>query len=178
MIIFGGYNNSLCDDTHEYDFINNKWRFLYSTSSIQPRNRHTACLWKDYMVVFGGNIGYNQNLNDVNMFHIGPRNWINATPTHGIAPKERSNSAAVVHNSKMYIFGGGGKEDIIYNDLWEFNLLTFKWKAISQYGDVPQARSGHTCVIFNGSLILYGGHDHKVSKLWLIGKITNLGFTQ
>lgn len=59
----------------------------------------------------------------------------------------------------IYVFGG--KNDTArYNDLWSFSLTDFKFKRLSDEGELPAVRNGHTMNYFDGKLYVFGGiHD-------------------
>jgi len=45
-------------------------------------------------------------------------------------------------------------------DLWSFNLSTFKFNKLKDDGDVPAIRNGHTMNFHDGKLYVFGGiHD-------------------
>ena len=59
----------------------------------------------------------------------------------------------------IYIFGGKNEEKRL-NDLWLFSLSDFKFKRMSDEGEVPAIRNGHTLTHFENKLYLFGGiHD-------------------
>ena len=62
----------------------------------------------------------------------------------------------------MYLFGGSGGmcENM---DLYELDLQNFRWtklKPVPLNGDqshMPQTRDEHSCVVYDGSLVVFGG---------------------
>jgi len=45
-------------------------------------------------------------------------------------------------------------------DLWSFNLESYKFTKLSNDGDVPAIRNGHTMNFHDGKLYVFGGiHD-------------------
>jgi N-acetylneuraminic acid mutarotase len=56
----------------------------------------------------------------------------------------------------MYLFGGASR----YSDEHYFyclDLKNLKWEPIRSKGDVPLIRDEHTAVIYEGSMVIYGG---------------------
>ena len=46
------------------------------------------------------------------------------------------------------------------NDLWVFNLTTFKYQKLSPKGMIPAERNGHSIEYYHGRLYVFGGiHD-------------------
>lgn len=78
----------------------------------------------------------------------------------------------------MYIYGGVTKDLEILNDLWEFDLKTFKWKNITFKTQTPKL-FGHLCFEFQNSITLFGGQSNAKDSsdyFYLIkdGKMTQL----
>lgn len=59
----------------------------------------------------------------------------------------------------MYIFGGKNEEGKM-NDIWEFNLKSYKFTELHNAEKNPISRSGATLTAHGGVLYLFGGiHD-------------------
>ena len=57
-------------------------------------------------------------------------------------------------------FGGfGGQHD--FNDAWSFNISTRKWTELQCTGSIPSPRSGHTAVLVNDVMYVFGGYTGK-----------------
>lgn len=41
--------------------------------------------------------------------------------------------------------------------MWQFDETTNEWTELEQYGDAPNARSGHSLHVYGDYLILFGG---------------------
>lgn len=57
----------------------------------------------------------------------------------------------------MYLFGGNQCFDNNKKCFYFLDLKTFKWKAVSPKGDIPESRDDHSAVIYDGSMIIFGG---------------------
>ena len=59
----------------------------------------------------------------------------------------------------MWVFGGRDDDNNKLNDLWKFDIQTGQWEEVKPAdGQYPQARSGHSCDVFEGQyLIVFGG---------------------
>ena len=58
----------------------------------------------------------------------------------------------------MYIFGGKDCDSNKLNDLWSFNLKSGDWTKHNPVGTVtPCVRSGHSSVIYDEYLVIFGG---------------------
>jgi N-acetylneuraminic acid mutarotase len=90
------------------------------------------------------------------------RKWENIELV-GDSPSERTDHSLVIYSGKLYIFGGfDGKTR--YNDLYKCNMQSkkFIWKKIDSEGAIPMSRFGHSAVVHEHSMFIFGGwngHD-------------------
>ena len=140
----------------EFDTTTNEWKWIkpHGGVKLSPRDEHSANLWNDIIVVFGGNVnGWKSN--DLWFYYIKENKWEEIKTTD--APLERSNHWASVYGDSLYIFGGKDTERNKLNDLWQLNLSTKTWKKIEQKGDIPIERSGATLITYKDYLVMFGG---------------------
>lgn len=82
----------------------------------------------------------------------------------GAVPSPRYKHAAVVIESRLYIFGGHGGR--FYNDLHTFRLDTCSWtRATIPKEARPAARAGHSATVLARSIVVLGGHGRLASAL-------------
>jgi hypothetical protein len=62
-----------------------------------------------------------------------------------------------VYNDGMYVLGGSDDDGERHNDFWRLDLNTWTWSRVQENGDIPEARSGHTTIVFSDALVLFGG---------------------
>jgi hypothetical protein len=76
-ILFGGSNLGKDNEKlFEFDVGSSEWKVIkpFSTENPLPRDEHCAVLWKDIMVLFGGNVrGFKAN--DIWFYHIKENKW-------------------------------------------------------------------------------------------------------
>ena len=136
-------------------------------ASTQPvrRSHHSACTWKDRIFVFGG-----QDLNEgvYNDFWALQTNKMNKEDelweqiiTEGGPPK-LCRHTALVHQNKMYIFGG---EDLVTenNITYVFDFESGEWdRIIPTEAGLPPPIDSHSAVLWkNGdttSMVVFGGY--------------------
>lgn len=90
---------------------------LSNNKIVQPitRDEHSANLWNDTMVIFGGNAkGFKSN--DLWLYHFKENKWEEIKID--LSPVERSNHASALINDKLYIFGGKDIDNNKLKDLW------------------------------------------------------------
>lgn len=65
---------------------------------------------------------------------------------------------SVVYDNKIYIFGGYNTlEEKHFNDMYEFEPVTCKWREINTLGSGPCARRRQACVLVGDRVFLFGG---------------------
>lgn len=97
------------------------WKRL--SASGPQRTGHTAVLYRDSMIVFGGEDEKGTLHNDVHAFSLDKSAWSKLSTT-GDAPSGRTGHSAVVHGSSMYVFGGAtdNKSSALSGDLFVLSL--------------------------------------------------------
>ncbi|KAI7848366.1 hypothetical protein BDC45DRAFT_317847 [Circinella umbellata] len=89
----------------------------------------------------------------------------------GHIPVERSKHTAVMVEGTMYIWGGE-RAGRYLSDMACFDTNTYPsnphWEFITPNGDGPSPRAGHTSVIFENKLYIFGGTDgdHLYNDIW------------
>eukprot|EP01064_Diplonema_japonicum_P015417 TRINITY_DN2314_c0_g1_i1.p1 TRINITY_DN2314_c0_g1~~TRINITY_DN2314_c0_g1_i1.p1 ORF type:complete len:430 (+),score=66.43 TRINITY_DN2314_c0_g1_i1:79-1290(+) len=92
-----------------------------------------------------------------------------APPTEGkgVAPCPRFGHTAVVYNNDMIVFGG--RDAKCLGDVWLFNFVSKKWaKApVPSISPAPCSRAGHTAIVHNGKMYIFGGVSNQETDNWL-----------
>ena len=82
MIVFGGKDedNNKLNDIWAFDFPTNKWSEIQLSEAnyLKPTTRsgHSACIYNDFMVVFGGIHEVTKELSDMCAFDIKQNKWV------------------------------------------------------------------------------------------------------
>jgi N-acetylneuraminic acid mutarotase len=78
--------------------------------------------------------------------------------------------AVMIPSGRMLIFGGFANTTTPMNDMWEFTLSTSTWKKIEVGSEIPSPRGDHSCVLWNGAMILFGGVSDTAyyNDLWML----------
>lgn len=123
----------------EFDIETNEWRVVFPLGSTSPytRDEHTALLWNNCMVVFGGSAG-GYKMNDTWLYHIKDNKW-EQLETEGDVP-ELSNHGGAIVGDQMYVFGRKDSADGLVRVLWKLDLKTKKWTEVEQKGEAPIGR--------------------------------------
>jgi hypothetical protein len=115
----------------------------------------------------GTNVTFNE-MNIIDVYDIATSTWYKQ-PTSGKYPSIRVNPCAVAasapdgSSTNIYMFGGQNlqpaKDQTQYNDTWILSVPSFTWIEVDQSSQsVPAGRSGHTCEVWDGQMIVIGGY--------------------
>ena len=123
-------------------------------------DEHTAVLEGNHAIVFGG-FEDGERTNKVLSFDTELHKWKLIAPANAEAPapKPRAGHSAVIHQGKLYIFGGKDDENQKLDDFWTFDLSSKTWEEIipANPDARPSKRSGHSATIYDNYMILFGG---------------------
>ncbi|KAI8067639.1 uncharacterized protein B0P05DRAFT_620692 [Gilbertella persicaria] len=123
------------------------------------RAGHTTCISDDgIMYVWGGHY-QRKYLNDLCLFHVkeypSKAEW-EFIDYQSQAPSARSGHVAVIHNHRLYIFGGINTQGLL-NDIWYFDLMTHVWHPISAVGYIPTPRESCAAALVDDTIYIFGG---------------------
>jgi hypothetical protein len=123
LFLFGGTSaHAYHNDVHFYSIAANMWHEFPTTGDIpSPRSRHSTCIWKSFLIVYGGS-----NKDDfdpaVYLLDLNIRRWHKVCPNPGrFFPEARRDHGAVVikvsfiflvlffilsRKDSLYVYGG------------------------------------------------------------------------
>lgn len=90
----------------------------------------------------------------------------------GDTPTCLQEHTAVAYKDCLYVFGGEvGFSAASETPLWVYQVRTNSWRKVrAQKGvSVPRGRRGHTALVYQGAMIVYGGYQDlrgSSSELW------------
>lgn len=64
----------------------------------------------------------------------------------------------------FFIFGGQDNDNNKLNDLWKFDYSSSMWEEIADE-DAPEARSGHTVIMLDSKVYIFGGIHEITNEL-------------
>jgi N-acetylneuraminic acid mutarotase len=174
MLVFGGYGQTILNDTYAYRFDSNQWTKNLTQSENAPTARygHTlVAMDSKASILFGGKVNDDEYLNDMWRFDITDKKWTKIEQTNPI--KSRAHHTSIVHNNTMYVFGGSDEESI-FDELWAFDIDSCTWTNQTQTENWPSPRDNHTSILFNDCIIMFGGMDNEGSmdELWSYNLVT------
>ncbi|GMS81058.1 hypothetical protein PENTCL1PPCAC_3233, partial [Pristionchus entomophagus] len=86
---------------------------------------------------------------------------------NNVIPYYRYGHTVVAHGGKAYLWGGRNDESGACDVLHRFNPVSNCWRSLATKGRVPPARDGHSAVVHEGQMIVFGGfeeHDQRFSQ--------------
>ena len=156
LYVFGGYDGkSRFNDLCQFHLVRKEWRITSSEVSPQSRFGHSAAVCQDRLIIFGGWNGH-YTLNDLWIYYFATERWGEVLPLSPIAARYRHVAAAL--GNSMFVFGGVNKEQVRFNDTYEFNIKSQHWVQVETATN-PSPRTFHRAVILEGYLYLLGGYD-------------------
>ena len=177
-LIYGWSNDNLGNDVPDImrvdlnstDFLWHPWE----TSVSFYRDSYAIAIKNSQVYLCGGFSGAsNSNLNDLILLHLDSATMASLTP-NGEFPLSRIGPSMHLINGNFYLFGGQGLGSY-YNDMWQYDIDAGIWKAISQYGDIPEARSRHAYSTQGDALVIWGGEGASgmLQDLHIYNTLTN-----
>eukprot|EP01062_Namystynia_karyoxenos_P033070 TRINITY_DN24335_c0_g1_i1.p1 TRINITY_DN24335_c0_g1~~TRINITY_DN24335_c0_g1_i1.p1 ORF type:complete len:663 (+),score=142.92 TRINITY_DN24335_c0_g1_i1:74-1990(+) len=132
-----------------------------SLEAYEVRNKHSAVLHDDRMIIFGGhNLREMSFLADLLVYDIKTDSW-DRPNCGGAAPCARRAHCAAVLDGHMVVCGGFSGDDCL-NDVHALDIATWQWSRLKiEGGQTPCPRGGHSAVVDPeaNAVIIYGGWD-------------------
>ena len=162
IYLIGGSNDTLMYlYVWKYSTIINKWESIeYSDENIPILNKHTSCLYKHYIILFGGTQYNGMRCNDTYVFDIKSEKIFKIECNN--KPQKRKRHSMTIINDKIIIYGGLDKHEQALNDLYTINVSDIinnnKPLWIKLDINMPYLYA-HNMLSFNNKLIIIGGKD-------------------
>jgi hypothetical protein len=110
-------------------------------------------------------------MNVIDVYDIASSTWYKQA-TSGPSPPIRVDPCAVVAAARdgtsfnVYLYGGQNLipfgSQIQYSDMWILTIPSFTWIQVDMTGQSqPPARAGHSCVLWDGQIVVIGGYVGK-----------------
>ena len=151
-----------------------QWDGLVTNSSQWGRSSHSALVWGGSMWVVGGEFLHRAPLSSMlTRWDLQSGQWHLVSPAvkHRV-PSERYGHSAVIHNNKIFMYGGVMRSGHVSKELWSFDLQTLVWnketpktgKCLgSLCGEIHSA--GHTATVVQNRMIVIFGHSPQLGYL-------------
>lgn len=164
LLAFGGYTlNRVFDDLLQFDLVTSLWSVI-QPGTPQPTGRfsHSANLYFDSMVLFGGKSQNGSLNNDLWLYNITLNKWTELSLDVAMKPPPVAEHTATVVDDKLYIFGGRTIDGQYSSSIYSYSLSNKSgWMKVSyrRGNEHHLPLSGHSAVYYPDmrSIIFYGG---------------------
>ena len=162
VIHIGGYNYEKDEESNmisELQLTSPSSCFMKELYQMpEPRDRHSAEVFEDKVLILGGYNGYGGTLDSVLEFDP-KRNECKEMPK---LPVALSNMATVRWREEVVVLGGRDEEKGAVNDVFMYNIKTGK---ITVLPSVLEKRWGCCAIITGDTIVVMGGQNRKNQKL-------------
>ncbi len=148
--------DSTYNDMYQLNVDSFTWQSVTDIKGDAPPARvgHTGTEWRGNIYYFGGakDDSCEKTVESVlYKFEVATHTWSTVTTT-GQAPEARAFHSATLVGDTLYIYGGK-KEQTIYKDMYELNLVEMKWSK-PKLGGSPPSRYGQAMIHYKGVLFM------------------------
>ncbi|XP_074032242.1 kelch domain-containing protein 3-like [Leptinotarsa decemlineata] len=175
VYIWGGRNNQAsCSKLFCFDTNLHCWTTPKTTGNHpRPRDGHSASLWKNHMIIFGGfEEEFNNFTGSIYSLDLERMHW-SCMQINGPQPNLRDYHTTVVIDDKIYMFGGRkvemqspvfiGRLRLVYcNTVWCLDpqaSTSLCWQECKVTGDKPIGRRSHSSFVYNNKMYIFGGYN-------------------
>lgn len=120
-----------------------------------PRYGHSASLVGCRVVYFGGR-GDKQHFRDLHALDMQTMTWYQGPASCG-APIARHGHTSTLYDGRLFVFGGVCENFLYFDGMQSLDLSSMAWKDLQTTGPKPSARMGHSAVIVDKHLLIFGG---------------------
>jgi N-acetylneuraminic acid mutarotase len=162
LFIFAGYDGrTRYNDLYRADLDSLVWETI-NPGGAPPLTRfgHTAVVFNHSMYIFGGWDGH-ETLDDLYQYSFASNIWYELRRVQGSRPSPRYRHSMVAYGKSLFIFGGVDKQQVRYNDLYEFQTDTKEWSVKHASGQMPTSRTFHRALMHGDDMYILGGFDGK-----------------
>lgn len=173
LYIHGGTLEDLepSTDLWRFDLTSSTWQELQTTGTCPgPLSGHTACLFKDVILVFGGVKDILKETNEMYYFDLECSNWaIIQTETESVDPvfdREEYKKQQKREKKKIKSFISEtdvkDKVGVRTGEFYHQNRISRVVFQGRVRGKIPHSRDGHTSCVYQDYMIVFGGDRHRM----------------
>eukprot|EP01012_Entosiphon_sulcatum_P056984 TRINITY_DN8068_c0_g1_i1.p1 TRINITY_DN8068_c0_g1~~TRINITY_DN8068_c0_g1_i1.p1 ORF type:complete len:447 (+),score=53.72 TRINITY_DN8068_c0_g1_i1:49-1389(+) len=158
----GGVIKKIYEELFEFEIDSQTWRAVPTSGyPVLPTLSHTAVLFDNFMVVFGG-MADGRCHNNLYALDLEKMEWQLLKSVRTAPPSCRKGHTAVVYKRKMYVLMGAEYSGNIHNDLYAFDFDNQEWECLENH-PAPRphrpvnGRTGHSAVEHGGNMYVFGG---------------------
>lgn len=127
------------------------------SGSSTEANTVLATLPSQRLLIFGG--GDDDGLmNDLHLLEVDTLSW-SPVFTAGNTPSPRSRHTATLVKSTLWVIGGLGEGQTVFNDVYTLNTSSMVWSKPAVKGNQLPPRWGHSAIRSGSLILVFGGHS-------------------
>jgi hypothetical protein len=138
-------------------FTHRVWSRVVTSGTAPPAARMTDAsvtyMGKLYML---GGYGTTEDDGKVWYYDFARSRWGSTTPWGSKRLPSRQHQSLSLHGDTIYAFGGR-KGAEVFNDVYSYNVGDNAWSEVPATGAAPEARWGHSAVVYKNTLFVFGG---------------------
>uniref|UniRef100_A0A8D0HEE7 Uncharacterized protein n=1 Tax=Sphenodon punctatus TaxID=8508 RepID=A0A8D0HEE7_SPHPU len=126
------------------------------------RFKHACSIWKEWVYIYVGRCHH--SLSDFWRYSVVSNEWERLNCSDD-GPEELEEHSMVVYQGVLYVFGGMVDSAFTQGKipLWMYDIESASWtecqrSAVEVEQAAPANRKGHSAVVYNGSMYIYGGY--------------------
>ena len=167
----GGTGKKRCELSGGWIRLETSWHHTTDEKSVSlNRYGHSAVVWGDQMIVFGGYDNVSGASNDLFVLDLKSLQWRVVKFVKSPPPAARYFHSMVLDgNGNAVVFGGKGPSSVI-NDCFRIKLQTLnensvEWELISKTKPLEVSRFGHSSFVEGSKVFVLGGCNGEVDCL-------------
>lgn len=132
---------------------------IASTKIPSGRGGASVVAAEGKLITFGGTYLDGESfayLDETWVLDVGKLAWHSVVCSGQIPPARYGHSAKIV-GSRMFVFGGKGKNDKVFNDMYFLDLIEWIWVPVSSISARPNPRFNHACELVGRKIVIHGG---------------------
>ena len=100
-------------------------------------------------------------LNEVWVFDIRREEWhkMDCAGEKKNIPQPRYGHSALLFGARMFIFGGKGEKNQLFNDIFFLDLVEWRWESVTSLSKPPVPRLFHAFEQVGRKMVIHGGWD-------------------
>ncbi|XP_041478323.1 uncharacterized protein LOC121426186 [Lytechinus variegatus] len=163
IYLYGGVcGNVSLKDMWRFEPSTSLWTKLECCGDTPPLLQdHTMVGYKESIFIFGGLCGFdNPGETSLWILDLTKFTWRKQVITSEVTtPTSRRGHSVVCHNGGMHLFGGHLDLKGSCNEMWTLDFDSLYWHTMvySSQDSCPPPRHGHSAVIHDNSMFIYGG---------------------
>lgn len=141
-----------------------------------PRMFHTATLFHNSMIIFGGLLQNDKCSNELFSFNLKKKQWKKYLLKNNVIPPARMLHSATRYKNTLLIYGGIDENQTPFDDFYAFNMISETWMhlplSIFPMQSIPRGRFSHISILLPEKSRVYSPLATEKSE-WLMNTLKN-----